>query len=152
MSELFVTRQNATLFTSTAFAPAGSVQPGMRRRTPPVRHPKGAHSSLLPQLFEDLKPPLPQGKFTVVSMFSGCGGMDLGFRGGFKLLDHEYDPLPFEVVWANEHNAAACRTYRKNMGVDIKCEKVWNAIDSLPKHLGTESRRLRRQLADRELR
>lgn len=41
---------------------------------------------------------------TVLSMFAGCGGMDLGFReAGFKLL------------WANEWNADAARTYRRNL-------------------------------------
>jgi DNA (cytosine-5)-methyltransferase 1 len=71
-------------------------------------------------------------KFSVVSMFSGCGGMDLGFKGGFALLGRDYDPLPFEIVWANEHNQAACRTYRKNLGVEIRCEDVWTALDSIP--------------------
>lgn len=84
------------------------------------------------RLFPDPRPVVPEGKFSVVSMFSGCGGMDLGFHGGFTVFNREYDLLPFEVIWANEHNAAACRTYRKNLGVNIKCEDVWSAIDSIP--------------------
>lgn len=44
----------------------------------------------------------------VVSLFSGCGGLDLGFiRHGF------------EVVWANDFNKAACDTYSKNIGNHI---------------------------------
>jgi DNA (cytosine-5)-methyltransferase 1 len=44
-------------------------------------------------------------KPTVVSMFSGCGGLDLGFiQAGY------------EVVWANDNNLEACRTYRNNIG------------------------------------
>ena len=74
-----------------------------------------------------------QRKFSVVSMFSGCGGMDLGFHGGFSIFGREYDLLPFEVMWANEHNKAACRTYQKNLGVAIRCEDVWTAIDSIPR-------------------
>lgn len=73
-------------------------------------------------------------KFNVVSMFSGCGGMDLGFHGGFDIFGRHYDSLPFEIVWANEHNEAACRTYRLNLGVNIHCADVWDAIDSMPKH------------------
>jgi DNA (cytosine-5)-methyltransferase 1 len=68
-------------------------------------------------------------------MFSGCGGMDLGFHGGFTSLGRKYDPLPFDVIWANELNPAACRTYQKNLGVEIKCEDVWTAIDTIPQQV-----------------
>jgi DNA (cytosine-5)-methyltransferase 1 len=83
-------------------------------------------------LFPNQISPVAEGKFSVVSMFSGCGGMDLGFHGGFNVFGNEYDLLPFEVIWANEHNRAACRTYRKNLGVDIICDDVWTAMDSIP--------------------
>ncbi|MBQ6171438.1 MAG: DNA cytosine methyltransferase [Clostridia bacterium] len=44
-------------------------------------------------------------KMKVCSLFSGIGGIDLGFiQAGF------------EVVWANEKDPAACRTYRHNFG------------------------------------
>jgi DNA (cytosine-5)-methyltransferase 1 len=71
-------------------------------------------------------------EFEVVSMFSGCGGMDLGFRGGFEVLRRAYARLPFRVVWANELNPAACRTYRRNLGHEIRCGDVWNVLDTLP--------------------
>jgi DNA (cytosine-5)-methyltransferase 1 len=70
---------------------------------------------------------------TVVSMFSGCGGMDLGFTGGFQLLGRDYNALPFEIIWANDLNPAACQTYRRNLGHDIHCGDVWSVIDTLPK-------------------
>lgn len=42
---------------------------------------------------------------TVLSMFSGCGGLDLGFvQAGFN------------IVWANDINPDACLTYRQNIG------------------------------------
>lgn len=42
---------------------------------------------------------------TAVSMFSGCGGADLGLvQAGF------------EVVWANDFNDDACDTYESNIG------------------------------------
>ncbi|MBE0471868.1 MAG: DNA cytosine methyltransferase [Methyloprofundus sp.] len=44
-------------------------------------------------------------KLTVVSMFSGCGGMDLGF------VQAGYD-----VMWANDIDEDACETYRHNIG------------------------------------
>lgn len=49
--------------------------------------------------------PNKKSKPTLVSMFSGCGGMDLGFaQAGYKIL------------WANDFDADACETYRKNIG------------------------------------
>ena len=71
-------------------------------------------------------------EFEVVSMFSGCGGMDLGFIGGFDVFGRKYDRLPFRIVWANEHNAKACATYRRNISEEIRCCDVWDAMESLP--------------------
>jgi DNA (cytosine-5)-methyltransferase 1 len=46
--------------------------------------------------------------FSVVSLFSGCGGMDLGFyKEGFKIL------------WANDIDPVACETYKRNIGDHI---------------------------------
>lgn len=70
--------------------------------------------------------------FTVVSLFSGCGGMDLGFRGGFEAGGKKYAPLPFEIVWANDLSAAACKTYQQNLGHDIRVGDVWKQLDTLP--------------------
>lgn len=68
----------------------------------------------------------------VVSLFSGCGGMDLGFLGGFRFADRTYDTLPFEIVWANDVNVAACRTYQQNFGRDIHQGDVWACMETLP--------------------
>lgn len=47
--------------------------------------------------------------YTHVSLFSGCGGFDLGFRqAGFK------------TVLANDIDAGACQTYRRNLGEIIE--------------------------------
>ena len=53
----------------------------------------------------------PSKKFIVVSLFSGCGGLDLGFKGGFKVLGRTYRPKDFEIVWANDFDENACLTY-----------------------------------------
>ena len=50
------------------------------------------------QIYNDMKP-------TVCSLFAGIGGIDIGFQ-----------QAGFNVVWANEYDSAACRTYRKNFG------------------------------------
>lgn len=72
------------------------------------------------------------GPFKVVSLFSGCGGLDLGFKGGFSNLGEDYSPLPFEVVWANDLNKSACHTYRENIGAEIHEGDIWSVIDTLP--------------------
>jgi DNA (cytosine-5)-methyltransferase 1 len=70
--------------------------------------------------------------FSVVSMFSGCGGMDLGFSGGFRFMGKRYARLPFEVVWANDLNPAACTSYELNIRFPVKCGNVWDVMETLP--------------------
>lgn len=48
----------------------------------------------------------------VVSFFSGCGGLDLGFR-----------QAGFQVVWANEFEPAVFETYQKNHPGTTLCKK-----------------------------
>ncbi|NJM50690.1 MAG: DNA cytosine methyltransferase [Sphingomonadales bacterium] len=70
--------------------------------------------------------------YKLVSLFSGCGGMDLGFRGDFQFLNKFYERLPFEIIWANDLNKYACETYKQNLGQDIRCGDIWSHIDDLP--------------------
>ncbi len=72
-------------------------------------------------------------EFSVVSLFSGCGGLDMGFMGGFKFLDKVYDRLPYKIVWANDIKPAACKTYRANLRHEINCDDVWEVLSTLPK-------------------
>jgi DNA (cytosine-5)-methyltransferase 1 len=72
-------------------------------------------------------------KHKVVSMFSGCGGMDLGFSGGFEVFGQHYRSLPFEIIWANDLNREACKTYRRNLGHEIHAGDVWSLMESMPK-------------------
>ena len=69
---------------------------------------------------------------TVISLFSGCGGMDLGFVGGFKFLETEYRKTGFKVIWANEINSAACKTYRMNLGEYIIEGDISKEIFKIP--------------------
>jgi len=73
-----------------------------------------------------------EGKYKIASLFSGCGGLDLGFVGGFDFLGKNFARTGFEVVWANELNPAACRTYERNLGGHIMCGDIKDAIGSIP--------------------
>lgn len=82
-------------------------------------------------------------KYTVISLFSGCGGTDLGFEGGFNFMDRFYSENPFQVIWANDIDKAACRTYQENfkkeiVNADIRDilrndELTFNANANIPK-------------------
>lgn len=50
-------------------------------------------------------------KIRVVSLFSGCGGMDVGFMGNFEFLGNSYKDLGFKIVFANDIVQDACDTY-----------------------------------------
>lgn len=71
-------------------------------------------------------------KYSVVSLFSGCGGMDLGFRGGFEFLGKDYNSNNFELVWANELNPSACSTYRYNISDNIVEGDIWQNMSEVP--------------------
>ena len=43
-----------------------------------------------------------QKKHTLVSLFAGCGGLDLGFTGGFDVLNKKYTKRNFDLIWAND--------------------------------------------------
>ncbi|MCL2494092.1 MAG: DNA cytosine methyltransferase [Oscillospiraceae bacterium] len=52
---------------------------------------------------------------TIMSMYSGCGGFDLGFLGGFRYLGKEYKALPFNIVKAIDIDEKAIQTYNLNI-------------------------------------
>lgn len=53
-------------------------------------------------------------KLKVVSLFSGCGGADLGLLGGFEYLGKRYKKLPYEIIHASDIDAKAVNTYNNN--------------------------------------
>jgi len=69
---------------------------------------------------------------TVISLFSGCGGMDLGFIGGFDFLGTTYPKTGFEIAWANEISTAACKTYKQNIGDHIINADINDVLDQMP--------------------
>ena len=49
----------------------------------------------------------------VISLFSGCGGLDLGFTNA-----------GFEIVYANDFNIAVKETFEKNHGTVLDCRSI----------------------------
>ncbi len=52
-------------------------------------------------------------KLKVVSLFSGAGGLDLGFKQS-----------GFDIVWANDNDKDAVETYKHNIGSEIICADI----------------------------
>ena len=61
-------------------------------------------------------------KLKVVSLFSGSGGMDLGFLNTKK----------YDIIFANDVNKYAYETYKQNIGNHIICEDISKLVD-IPK-------------------
>lgn len=51
----------------------------------------------------------------VVSLFSGCGGLDLGFK-----------KAGFNIVWANDFDKEAVKSYQYNLKDNIICADIYN--------------------------
>jgi DNA (cytosine-5)-methyltransferase 1 len=50
----------------------------------------------------------------VVSLFSGCGGADLGILGGFRYLGKNYSRNDSEIVHASDFDKSAVQSYNAN--------------------------------------
>lgn len=53
-------------------------------------------------------------KYRIASLFSGCGGLDLGFTGGFSFMGTSFEKLPTEIVFANDLDKDASTCYNSN--------------------------------------
>ncbi len=53
-------------------------------------------------------------KFKIVSLFSGCGGLDLGFTGGFTSNGRQYEKLNTKIVFANDFEQDIVTCYNSN--------------------------------------
>lgn len=66
-------------------------------------------------------------KKTAISLFTGAGGMDVGFA-----------KAGFEVLWANDIDGDACRTYAENHSCIIRNGDLANFIHELPQFKGVD--------------
>lgn len=58
-----------------------------------------------------------------VSLFSGAGGLDLGFLNN-----------GFDVIWANDHDKYAVESYKANIGNHIEQGDIFELWNEVPKH------------------
>jgi len=63
-------------------------------------------------------------KYSILSLFTGCGGLDLGFRGGFNFLNKTYKKHNFELIWANDIDTNACHTFNEYFKHNIMCGDI----------------------------
>lgn len=69
--------------------------------------------------------------YKVVSLFSGCGGLDLGIEGGFKYLNNYYEKNPFKIIWANDINEKATLTQRLNFqNINVVCQDITKILNN----------------------
>lgn len=53
-------------------------------------------------------------KLKIFSTFTGAGGLDIGFHGGFKFLGKNFKKLNFHTTTAIEYNKEACESLKHN--------------------------------------
>lgn len=53
-------------------------------------------------------------EISVLSLFSGVGGLDMGFEGGFEFKGKKYKKLAFKIVSSYEKDAKCVETINKN--------------------------------------
>ena len=72
-------------------------------------------------------------KLKVLSLFCGCGGMDLGLIGGFNYLGQEYGENCFELVKAIDNDEYCTQIYNANFTHQCEVMDVRDInIDELP--------------------
>ncbi len=86
----------------------------MKTQNPPLQN-HSNHQKVSPSL--NGSPERENKTFTVLSMFAGCGGLDLGFLGGFQFRGIRHKKLPFQIVGAYDNDPKAIETYKRNVGM-----------------------------------
>jgi len=62
--------------------------------------------------------------YKTISLFSGIGGMDLGFLGEFNFLDNHFEKNPFDIVFANDIFKQAADVYETNLNHQVKKQDI----------------------------
>jgi len=73
--------------------------------------------------------------YKVASLFSGCGGMDMGSEGGFEFLGKRYKKHATETVYATDFDKAICEVYDANFPRKIDARDIREILsDEIPNH------------------
>jgi DNA (cytosine-5)-methyltransferase 1 len=76
-----------------------------------------------------------QSIYKIASLFSGCGGMDLGMEGGFKFLNKVYGRLQTELVYALDFEKKACEIFDANFDIKSVCKDIREVkANDIPDH------------------
>lgn len=76
---------------------------------------------------------MKKGDISVVSLFSGCGGLDLGFEGNFSVMNNYYSKHPFKVIFANDIMPQSCETIKLNFkDTNVICGDIKSILDTSP--------------------
>ncbi|MDH5924645.1 DNA cytosine methyltransferase, partial [Vibrio splendidus] len=73
-------------------------------------------------------------KLKVCSVFSGCGGMDLGALGGFNYQGKHYESNNVEVVFSSDIDSYAVDIYNDNFEHKSILGDIRELKDNIPKH------------------
>ena len=57
----------------------------------------------------------------VISLFSGCGGLDLGFK-----------EAGFDLIWANDIDPDSCDTHSTYFGIECKLGNIDELLEKIP--------------------
>lgn len=79
---------------------------------------------------KDIKVPVNEKQLNVISLFSGCGGMDLGFIGDFEFLDYYYGKLPYNIIFANDIFSQAADVYESNLNHEVTRKSIEDIEDN----------------------
>lgn len=63
-------------------------------------------------------------KLNVVSLFSGAGGMDLGFLGDFTYHNQYYSKQPYQIIFANDIFKQAAEVYEANFKHEVETRSI----------------------------
>ena len=74
-------------------------------------------------------------KYKLASLFSGCGGMDLGAEGGFTFLKSNYRKHPIKTVYAMDFDEKVTSIYNQNFKQEAQVIDIRDLVlDDIPTH------------------
>lgn len=73
--------------------------------------------------------------YKVASLFSGCGGGDIGLKGDFHFLGKNYKRLPFQTIYANEIDGKIAKIFAANFGLEPDVRDIRTVTSKeIPEH------------------